>query len=70
MLHVHATPPAVIDALDDAGLPYKEKEFICNHRVTTSLFEVDVFGSRIMLSSQIALVEPEQRAALITKKAA
>lgn len=70
VLHVSAPPPAITEALDERGLAHKVLDFRCDHQVTQSWFEVDVFGTPIIIYTQIALVEPEQRAALITKKAA
>lgn len=67
---VDAPPPALVEALDDGGLAHSVYDFACDHQTAYAVYHVQAHGCTLPIVAHTKLVDREDRAALLSKKAA
>lgn len=67
---VDAPPPALVEALEDGNLKHTTYDFKCDHDQAYAVYHVECHGATYPVIAHTRLVDREDRAALISKKAA
>lgn len=67
---VDAPPPALVEALEDGNLPHAPYDFDCDHHTAYAVYHVQAHGTTLPVVAYTKLVDREDRAAILARRAA